>query len=574
MSEKQKRAALYVRVSTVYQIDKDSLPVQREDLQNYCRFALGINSFEIFEDAGYSAKNTSRPSYQQMMSRIRSGEFTHLVVWKIDRISRNLLDFTAMYSELKDLRVTFVSKNEQFDTSSAIGEAMLKIILVFAELERKMTAERVSAVLLSRATDGKWNGGRCPYGYEHEKGTSEFSINPEEAKIVAEIFQTYSESGTILSITKELNVRGLKTRYGAWNTNSVWTILTNPFYYGALRYNWRNESKGLSNWSFRAPEDVIIVPGHHDQIVTKELFDVCQDKLDRNNLKKRGTFKTYKRKNVHVFAGLITCGVCGSQYSATIDRKRPDGWRPSVYLCGKRRKNDVCSNKYVSDITIGPFVLNYIANIVRAQASFGKSTSAETLQKKLLRGPEFTGVDHIEQTGLDAMRSFFRSEKYGVSEFSPPIEMSSSPESTERDLLDKEKRKVERAISRLSQLYLYDDSDMPETEYFIERKKLSDQLERIDKRIQELDDRATADKNMTDADFIAKASYYALTQEILSSRHVDYVRMIKSTDPQITKDFVNSVCSNFCILDGRVTSIRFKNGIEHRFVYKENEPSE
>lgn len=85
------------------------------------RYALGINSFEIFEDAGYSAKNTSRPGYQQMMSRIRSGEFTHLVVWKIDRISRNLMDFTAMYSELKDLHVTFISKNEQFDTSSAIG---------------------------------------------------------------------------------------------------------------------------------------------------------------------------------------------------------------------------------------------------------------------------------------------------------------------------------------------------------------------------------------------------------------------------------------------------------------------
>ncbi len=154
MAERLKRAALYVRVSTAYQIDKESLPVQREELQNYCRYALGIDSFEIFEDAGYSAKNTSRPSYQQMMSRIRSGEFTHLVVWKIDRISRNLMDFTAMYSELKDLHVTFISKNEQFDTSSAIGEAMLKIILVFAELERKMTAERVSAVALSRASDG------------------------------------------------------------------------------------------------------------------------------------------------------------------------------------------------------------------------------------------------------------------------------------------------------------------------------------------------------------------------------------------------------------------------------------
>lgn len=84
------------------------------------------------------------------MSQIRQGKFTHLLVWKIDRISRNLLDFAMMYQELKDLDVTFVSKNEQFDTSSAMGEAMLKIILVFAELERNMTSERVSATMLSR----------------------------------------------------------------------------------------------------------------------------------------------------------------------------------------------------------------------------------------------------------------------------------------------------------------------------------------------------------------------------------------------------------------------------------------
>ena len=94
------------------------------------------------------------------MSRIRDGEFTHLVVWKIDRISRNLLDFSAMYAELKKLGVVFVSKNEQFDTSTAMGEAMLKIILVFAELERNMTSERVTAVMLSRANNGQWNGGR------------------------------------------------------------------------------------------------------------------------------------------------------------------------------------------------------------------------------------------------------------------------------------------------------------------------------------------------------------------------------------------------------------------------------
>lgn len=133
-----KKAALYIRVSTHYQIDKDSLPFQRRELINYSKYVLGIDDLEVFEDAGYSGKNTDRPKFQEMMSRIRDGEFTRLLVWKIDRISRNLLDFCDMYEEFKKYNITFISKNEQFDTSTAMSEAMLKIILVFAELEKNL----------------------------------------------------------------------------------------------------------------------------------------------------------------------------------------------------------------------------------------------------------------------------------------------------------------------------------------------------------------------------------------------------------------------------------------------------
>ncbi|WP_322020235.1 recombinase family protein [Clostridium butyricum] len=131
-----KKSAIYVRVSTSHQIDKDSLPLQRKDLINYSKLILGIGNYVVFEDAGYSGKNTDRPAFKDMFNRIKEGEFSHLLVWKIDRISRNLLDFCSMYDELKKYNCTFISKNEQFDTSSAMGEAMLKIILVFAELEK------------------------------------------------------------------------------------------------------------------------------------------------------------------------------------------------------------------------------------------------------------------------------------------------------------------------------------------------------------------------------------------------------------------------------------------------------
>lgn len=569
----RKRAALYIRVSTTHQIDKDSLPLQRSELPAFCKLVLGIEDYEIFEDAGYSAKNTNRPKYQQMMERVRAGEFSHIVVWKIDRISRNLLDFASMYEELKDLGVTFVSKNEQFDTSSPIGEAMLKIILVFAELERKMTAERVTAVMLSRAADGKWNGGRIPFGYAYDKLTGDFTIIEEEAKIVREIFESYSRTGTCLSIARSLNERKLYTRTGEWSATTIWGVLTNPWYYGTFRYNYRNESKGLSEWSFRTEDEWVLVHSHHQAIITKELFDICQDKLDRNNLKKRGSIKTYKRKNVHVFGGLITCGACGQPFLATIDRPRKDGFRPSMYLCTRHRKTKDCNNKFISDLTLGKFALNYIANMLRASNSFGKTTSIETLEKKLLRGPIFADVDHIERIGLEETYALLRSEKYGDVYYEPPAMADGSSSGVdERELLDREKRKVERALDRLKDAYLFGEGGMSPAAYTIEVKKLTDRLAEIDSKIQQEDDKATTERNMSDSEFMARASYFALTQELFTKREVDYKSLIRYTDPEITKDFVNTICSNFCILDGKIISIRFKNGIEHKFVYKKTEP--
>lgn len=222
LSPQYQKAALYIRVSTHWQIDKDSLKVQTRDLIAYCTMILGIEDYEIFEDPGFSAKNTDRPKYQEMMARMRQGEFTHLLVWKIDRISRNLMDFVEMYNELKASGITFISKNEQFDTSTAIGQAMMMIILVFAELERKMTSERVSAVMTARATDGQWNGGRVPYGYCYDKQTKSFSLDPEKAEIVRQMANKYEETHSLISIVKMLNEQNIPSPSGIdWNPNGV-----------------------------------------------------------------------------------------------------------------------------------------------------------------------------------------------------------------------------------------------------------------------------------------------------------------------------------------------------------------
>lgn len=392
----EKKAAIYVRVSTQYQVDRASLPVQREELINYAKYALGISDYVIFEDAGYSAKNTDRPDYQQMMARMRTGEFSHLLVWKIDRISRNLLDFSVMYAELKELGVVFVSKNEQFDTSSAMGEAMLKIILIFAELERKTTSERVSAVFVSRANDGIWNGGKVPYGYSYDKEGKTFSIAEDEAKIVRLIYSLYESEKSIVRVARIMNERGLKSRAGSdWSPTTVHTILSSPFYSGTYRYNYRNESN-RKRFREKGKDEWVLVENHHPAIVSPERQAAVGVILESKRYNKNAT---YQRKNVHVFAGLLTCGCCGSTMAATTDKVRADGWRPSMYICSRRRKSEDCTNKYVSDVSLGPFVLNFFANLIKASNSFGRTTSIETLEKKLLRGEALSRVDHIERSG-------------------------------------------------------------------------------------------------------------------------------------------------------------------------------
>jgi DNA invertase Pin-like site-specific DNA recombinase len=537
-----------------------------------------MESFEVFEDAGYSAKNTERPAYQQMMARLRAGEFSHLVVWKIDRISRNLIDFATMYEEIKRLGVAFVSKNEQFDTSSAMGEAMLKIILVFAELERKVTSERVAAVMLSRASNGQWNGGRTPMGYSWDRETGIFSIVENEAAIIRLIYDMYDAEKSLLTVTRALNEKGLRSRRGViWNPVTVQGILRNPFYVGTYRYNYRDEAKtgGNAGHEYKPETEWVMIEDHHDPIIKREQWERIAMILTKNRRTEYGG-DTYNRKNVHVFAGLIKCGVCGSRMTAQPDRARSNGWRPSIYCCSHRRRFNNCLNKSVSDVTLGPFVLNYFSNLMKAQKNFGVSTSIEALEKKLLRGRMMADVEHIEGVGLQELFDMLRRGKFPEMPYKSGHNEAETYQAAEKapqemDLLVSEKRRLERAQARLQNLMLYGDEGISERDYLVERKRIADDISKIDARIDEIEKDMSSNITMTDMEFIEKASYFIMAHGLIEKREVNYEKIVREIDPRIIKDFLNSVVTNFCIKDGRVELIRFKNGMEHRFSYKGEE---
>lgn len=568
-NKNHKKAALYVRVSTNYQIDKDSLPMQRQDLITYAQLMFGIEDYVIFEDAGYSGKNTDRPEFQNMMRRIRAGEFTHLLCWKIDRISRNLLDFASMYQELKDLGVTFVSKNEQFDTSTAIGEAMLKIILVFAELERNMTSERVTATMLSRAQNGLWNGGRVPYGYDYDKDSKSFSINQEEAKLVHKIYDLYSEHRSLVMVSRTLNEDGYSSRAGNdWSPVSTFIILTNPFYTGKYRYN-HYKDPGLK--VEKDPSEWIEVPDHHPRIISDEQFQNVNRILQANSRSKRLPGQQHTSQNTHIFGGLLYCGTCGSQYVSTPSRTQASGYRPSKYACPNLRKKKTCNTKSVSDPVIGEFVINYVLNMMHAKDNFSSIHNSEDLQLSLLLGGTFQNVDHIGRDGLESYFHMLSTTPLDGKRLRKPKKAVTIDPELKR--LRAEKRKTERALDRLMNLYLYSDNPISEKDFIIRKQALDDYLKEINENLGMID-RGHGIETISDENFIKRASYFIMNKELAGKNYIYFKKLAMDMDPEILKNFFHEIIDSIVMEGSNVKEIIFRNGLAHTFYYKDAENPE
>ena len=375
---------------------------------------------------------------------------------------------------------------------------MLKIILVFAELERNMTSERVTAVMLSRANNGQWNGGRVPYGYSWDKESGTFAVVEQEAKVANRMAELYEQYQSLLYVVKYMNDAGITTRNGkAWTPTAVRKILTNPWNIGHYVYNVHSGGKGTEK---RSEDEWITVEDHHPAILDERLFYRIKFLLTRN---KRGgvpASKTYVRKNIHIFGGLLRCAKCGSNMIANQDRRRANGIRPSIYACGsRRRKQTSCTNKYISDMVLGPFVLNYVANIIRAAKSYDGSSDTELLSKKLLAGEAFSDVDSINEDALVELISAFNAAD-GAEEYRPQLALSGADGTiTEADTLKSRKNRIENALSRLNALYLYDENAMPQKDFVMQRADLSKQLEQVNSRLSEIQGRGRMPKSRATA---------------------------------------------------------------------------
>ena len=359
----QKYDAIYCRQS-VDRVDSISSESQIE----YCQYETRGGAYKTFTDKGYSGKNVDRPQFQIMMDAIRRGEVNRVIVYKLDRISRSVMDFMNLFTEFQQYGVEFVSCTEKFDTSSPMGRAMLKIIVVFAELERETIQQRVMDAYMSRSRKGFYMGGRIPYGYKLEpftiegKKTAHYKIIPEEAEVVKLIFSMYAQPqtsyGDIVRYLIENGITNSRTKDGAWDRCRIADMVKNPVYVkadldvyrfykdqGTILHNSPEDYMGVNGCYLYSDKDagrksvhlegqhVVLAP--HDGIVPSNIWLRARMKCLNN----RQVARQLKGHNTWL-VGKVKCGKCG--YALTIRKCKLKTRTIRYFICSRRMQTNRC----------------------------------------------------------------------------------------------------------------------------------------------------------------------------------------------------------------------------------------
>ena len=384
------KVAIYSRKS-IFSEKGDSIENQIELCKNYCHNYLNLKDIEfyIYEDEGFSGKNLNRPKFKDLINDLKTNKFSYLVCYRLDRISRNVADFSSTLELLQEHNVNFISIKEQFDTSTPMGRAMIYIASVFAQLERETIAERVKDNMLQLAKMGKWSGGQLPLGFDSEKfnyineemRTKSFSkLIPikEELETVKFIYSSYLKKGSLLNLVKELNDLNYKTKTGVnFELSGVKRILKSSLYVRSSEathdylksknYNVYGEPNGNGYLTYNKKtnkDNIIVAISSHKGIISSDDWLAVQKKFDENQKKALdNSNRTGTGFNEALFSGLLKCGKCGSNMVIKYNSKNKKGENYIYYTCSGKNKNvskskcdtpnlrtDLIDNKLISEI--------------------------------------------------------------------------------------------------------------------------------------------------------------------------------------------------------------------------------
>ncbi|MBS4026034.1 MAG: recombinase family protein [Clostridia bacterium] len=330
-----KSIALYCRVSTDEQAREGvSLDEQQERLKAYCRAMNWTTPPLLFIDDGYSAKSIERPALTKLLSAIRAEQVSKVMVTKLDRMSRRLLDLLTMIDLFQKSDVSFVSISESFDTNTPSGRLTLQVLGAVAEFERERIRERVIDNMMHAAKGGKWLT-QSPYGYRLEE--KQLVVFETEAEIVKRIFAMFLHKGLgYYSIAKQFNHEGIPSRQNKeWSIRSVKLLLSNPVYKGTLVWNRVDSSK--KSRQLKDVDDWIVVHNCLPEIIDEDIWEQTQKRINEPN-KMAPRAKT----SPHLLGGLIKCGSCDAGMSIGWS-----GWpkRYRVYRCSANKNKGTCTSK-------------------------------------------------------------------------------------------------------------------------------------------------------------------------------------------------------------------------------------
>ncbi|WP_305153917.1 recombinase family protein [uncultured Clostridium sp.] len=363
-----KKIAIYSRKS-VFSEKGDSIENQIKLCKNYCEANFSEDlEYIIYEDEGFSGKNLNRPKFKELINDIKANKLNLLICYRLDRISRNVADFSSTLEMLQKYNVGFVSIKEQFDTTTPMGRAMIYIASVFAQLERETIAERVKDNMLQLAKMGKWSGGRLPLGFTSEKITYLNSEMKEktlvklipidsELETIKFIYNTYLSKGSILATLNELNTLGYKTKLGLnFELSGVKRILKSPIYVisnqdtnnylkkaGYEVFGVPNGNGYLSYTEKSSNISIVAVAGHKG-IISSDDWLYVQRRFDYNKQKiKTTSSRSGTGQNNSLFSGLLKCSKCGSNMVIKYNSKNKYGANYIYYVCSGKQKTN--SNK-------------------------------------------------------------------------------------------------------------------------------------------------------------------------------------------------------------------------------------
>lgn len=381
----------------------DSIENQVQMCKEYIeRYIEGADKIEIcvFEDEGYSGKNTKRPKFQKMMQEIKKGDCKYLVCYKLDRMGRNIIDIASLVEELNDLKVSFISIKENFDTSTPLGKTMLYIAGIFAQMEREQIAERVKDNMVMLARSGRWLGGNTPLGFSSQKDekiqvdnkvkTSYIlTEHKQEMVVVYFIFREFLEKQSLTKVVEYFQRNDILTKRGKeYTTTAIRDILTNPVYCisDAEAYDYfedlgcqicfeKEEADGKHGMMAYAktssarcknkdnpPEEWIIALGKHKGEISGADFVRVQKLLEANKYKSESFHKV--KNEIALLSGLLycTCGHAMRPKYYNVKQVTKEGERKFSYICPYKdvTHGEKCSVENVSGNNLDQMVCNEV----------------------------------------------------------------------------------------------------------------------------------------------------------------------------------------------------------------------